>query len=98
MIDNDKYSNNKHLDGLPWSWFVPGLDQYNIFQTFSDKNHALDISSRSFSNVATRIKITLNQNQTKANTSISRYTTFYLPPTIVLSLYLVRNYLIKQNW
>ena len=92
MIDNDKYNISKHLDGLPWSWFVPGLDQHNIFQIFSDKNPALDMSSSSFSNVATRIKITLNQNQTKANTIISRHTIFYLPTTIMLSLYLVRIY------
>jgi hypothetical protein len=37
MIDNDKYSNSKHLDGLPWSWFVPGLEQYTIIQIFSNK-------------------------------------------------------------
>ena len=26
MIDNDKCYNSKHQDGLPWYWFVPGLE------------------------------------------------------------------------
>ena len=51
MIDNDKYSNSKNYDGLPWSWFVPGLGQYNFLQIFSKKNGTI-ISSSSLSDVA----------------------------------------------